>query len=69
MTKASGNRKGGGIGSRQHREVGNRFGQPPKNVGGCGPGAGRTLYGQSGTQGVQGSPNPGVPRPGANKPI
>ena len=33
------------------------------NVGRGGPGAGRTLYGQAGTQGVHGATNPGSPRP------
>jgi hypothetical protein len=33
------------------------------NVGKGGPGAGRTLYGQSGQQGMHGSANPGDPRP------
>jgi hypothetical protein len=31
------------------------------NVGSGGPGAGRTLYGQSGSQGMQGPPAPGNP--------
>jgi len=33
------------------------------NVKGGGPGAGRTLYGQAGSQGVHGGVNPGDPRP------
>jgi hypothetical protein len=33
------------------------------NVGGGGPGAGRTLYGQSGVQGQHGPVNPGKPTP------
>jgi hypothetical protein len=33
------------------------------NVGKGGPGTGRTLYGQSGSQGTHGSTNPGNPRP------
>jgi hypothetical protein len=33
------------------------------NVGRGGPGAGRTLYGQSGQQGMHGAANPGNPRP------
>ena len=33
------------------------------NVGKGGPGAGRTLYGQCGTQGMHGAPAPGNPRP------
>jgi len=33
------------------------------NVGKGGPGAGRTLYGKSGSQGQHGSVNPGLPRP------
>jgi hypothetical protein len=33
------------------------------NVGKGSPGAGRTLYGQSGLQGTYGSVNPGNPRP------
>src|SRR5215472_12434656 len=33
------------------------------NVGKGGPGTGRTLYGQSGSQGVHGATNPGQPRP------
>jgi hypothetical protein len=33
------------------------------NVGKGSPGAGRTLYGQSGSQGTYGSVNPGNPRP------
>jgi hypothetical protein len=33
------------------------------NVGRGGPGAGRTLYGQSGLQGTHGATNPGSPRP------
>jgi hypothetical protein len=33
------------------------------NVGKGAPGAGRTLYGQSGTQGTHGSPAPGNPPP------
>jgi hypothetical protein len=33
------------------------------NVGKGGPGAGRTLYGQSGLQGTHGATNPGSPRP------
>ena len=48
----------------------NRSFQPVKfgnelatNVGKGGPGAGRTLYGQSGQQGTHGSVNPGNPRP------
>jgi hypothetical protein len=32
------------------------------NVKGGGPGEGRTLYGQSGSQGVHGPTNPGSPR-------
>jgi hypothetical protein len=35
--------------------------------GGCG--TGRTLYGQSGVQGVHGPVNPGATRPGADKPL
>jgi hypothetical protein len=35
------------------------------NVGQGGCGTGRTLYGQSGSQGVHGSTNPGNPRPNA----
>jgi hypothetical protein len=34
-----------------------------KNVGKGGPGAGRTLYGQSGSQNQHGPANPGAPRP------
>jgi hypothetical protein len=34
-----------------------------KNVGAGGPGKGRTLYGQSGSQGTHGATNPGNPRP------
>jgi len=37
------------------------------NVGRGGPGAGRTLYGQAGTQGVHGSTNPGSPRPNSQR--
>jgi hypothetical protein len=33
------------------------------NVGKGGPGTGRTLYGQAGSQGTHGSTNPGNPRP------
>jgi len=33
------------------------------NVGRGGPGAGRTLYGQAGSQGMHGSTNPGSQRP------
>jgi hypothetical protein len=33
------------------------------NVKGGGPGTGRTLHGQSGTQGTHGPTNPGSPRP------
>lgn len=33
------------------------------NVGGGGPGKGRTLYGQGGTQGCHGAPDPGNPPP------
>jgi hypothetical protein len=33
------------------------------NVGQGAPGAGRTLYGKSGSQGQHGAPNPGSPRP------
>jgi hypothetical protein len=33
------------------------------NVKGGGPGTGRTLYGQSGSQGTHGAPDPGSPRP------
>jgi hypothetical protein len=40
-----------------------------KNVGKGGVGTGRTLYGQCGSQGTYGSPNPGATRPGAEKPI
>jgi hypothetical protein len=40
-----------------------------KNVGKGGPGAGRTLYGQCGTQGTHGPVNPGATRPGAGADI
>ena len=33
------------------------------NIGRGGPGSGRTLYGQSGSQGMHGATNPGNPRP------
>jgi hypothetical protein len=104
------NMKGGGYGSAQHREIGNRTGDTRKgispgwagqkgqlqgnhitddkntgytgekkfdgktgisvplgnsvalNVGKGGVGTGRTLYGQSGSQGTHGSTNPGNPR-------
>jgi hypothetical protein len=39
------------------------------NVGRGAPGAGRTLYGKSGTQCQTGPSNPGQPNPGANKKI
>ena len=37
------------------------------NVGRGGPGAGRTLYGQAGSQGTYGATNPGNPRPNAKR--
>jgi len=37
------------------------------NVGRGGPGAGRTLYGQAGSQGTHGSTNPGSPRPNSRR--
>jgi hypothetical protein len=37
------------------------------NVKGGGPGAGRTLYGQAGSQGTHGSTNPGNPRPNSRR--
>jgi hypothetical protein len=39
------------------------------DVGKGGPGAGRKLYGQSGSNQTYGEVNPGASRPGANKPI
>jgi hypothetical protein len=39
--------------------------QVATNVGRGGPGAGRVLYGKSGTQSQHGPVNPGLPRPGA----
>lgn len=35
----------------------------PTNMALSGPGAGRTIYGQSGSQGTHGATNPGSPRP------
>ena len=40
---------------------------PTDNVKACGVGGGRTLYGQSGSQGTHGSVNPGNPRPNTRR--